>query len=83
MRGRFNPLARLTRAHICDYPFIELGPPIGLAHHMIGLLAAQMSAESSIMSLIEDSILKFLIMRNNDARSILSIRAIAQQTLID
>ena len=83
MRRGFDPLTRFTRAHICADPFIEFGPPITLAYQAVGLLTTKMTTYRSVMNLKEDTVLQFLIVRDNDARCIRRIRAIAQQTIID
>jgi len=62
-------------------PFVQLGPPIGLAHRAVGLLTTEVAAKHRIMSLIEDAILQVLIMRYHNTKSVLSRRAILQQTI--
>ena len=83
MCREFDPLARLTCDNISADPFIEFGPPITLANQAVGLLTTEMTSNSCVVDLIEDNILQFLIMRNNDTRSTRSIREISQQAGID
>ena len=54
-----------------------------MANQAVGLLTIEMIANSYVVDLIEDTIIQFLIMRNNDTRIICGIRAIAQQAVID
>ena len=87
MRGRmcqgFDPLGRITCAHISTYPLLEFGPPMTLANLAIGLLKTEMTANHCVMDLIDNSLVHFFTMRNNDVRGIRSIRAIAHQAVID
>ena len=83
MRRGFDPFARLICAHISAHPFIKFGSPITLARYAVGLLMTEMTANSCVVDLIEDSILQFLSVRNHDTRDIRSIRAIAPQAVID
>ena len=76
-------MERLTCAHISAYLFIEFGPPITLANQAVGLLTTEGTAYSCVVDLIENKILQFLIIVNNDTRDILGIRATAQQAVID
>ena len=79
----FDPLARLKCAHVSANPFIEFRPPITLAYQAVGILTTEMTANSCLVDLIEDTLLQFFMMRNNNTRGIRSIRAIAQQAAVD
>ena len=71
-------MANFACANVRADPFVEFGRPISLADRAVGLFSTEMTTKNSIMRLIENAILQILVMRNNDARSIRSIRAIKQ-----
>ena len=54
-----------------------------MSNYAVSLLTIEMTANSCVVYLIEDTILQFLIMRNNYTRGIRSIRTISQQPVID